>query len=155
MGAVWGSRRGRRARSESGRAAEPVPAVSIGKLEAVMEITKNNRFLNPYHIIVNHKDLVYVSRLLVRGFFLEILKIHMLVWIFLWIFSCFESYFINVLIKVIINFKFDNCCFIKDYFQKNNCIIVWCLVHPSKKHATATRHSTADKIYRFSLKLSL
>jgi hypothetical protein len=36
-GAVWGSRRGRRARSGSGRAAEPAPAVSIGNLEAEME----------------------------------------------------------------------------------------------------------------------
>jgi hypothetical protein len=32
--------------------------------------------------IGNHKDLAKLSRLLVRGFFLEILKIHRLVWIF-------------------------------------------------------------------------
>jgi hypothetical protein len=33
------------------------------------------------------------SRLLVRGIFLEIFKIHSLVWFFLWIFGCFLNLF--------------------------------------------------------------
>jgi hypothetical protein len=42
-------------------------------------------------LYANHKDLAKVSRLLVRGLFSEILKIHRLVWIFIWIFGYFKS----------------------------------------------------------------
>jgi hypothetical protein len=55
-------------------------------------------------------------------FFLEIFKILRLVWIFLWIFGFFIC-LINVLFNVITNFKFDKCCFIKDYLRKHICII--------------------------------
>jgi hypothetical protein len=68
-----------------------------------MEITKYKnpwifyRFLNPYpslwiFLLENHIDLGKKSRdFWLANFFLEIFKIHRLVWIFLWIFDCFES----------------------------------------------------------------
>jgi hypothetical protein len=31
--------------------------------------------------------------------------------------------FINVVFNVITNFKFDKCCFVKDYLRKHICII--------------------------------
>jgi hypothetical protein len=49
-------------------------------------------------------------------FFIQIFKIHRLVWMFLWIFGICS---INILFKFITNFKFDKCCFIKDYLWKH------------------------------------
>jgi hypothetical protein len=59
--------------------------------------------------------------------FLEIFKIHRLVWIFLWnlvVLKCF----INVLFKIITNLKFYKYFFIKVDLQKHFCIIGFCLV---------------------------
>ncbi len=52
---------------------------------------EQNQDLRVRIFVWNHKDLPKVSRLLVRDFFLEIFKIHRLVWIFLWIFGWFQS----------------------------------------------------------------
>ncbi len=57
-------------------------------------------------------------------FFLEIFKIHRLVWLFIWIFlvvlnvshQCFDLKLLRIL-------NFTNAVFIKDNFQKHFCII--------------------------------
>ncbi len=102
-------------------------------------------------------------------FSLEIFKIHRLVWTFLWIFHFWLFWIccINVLFKVKLILNLTNCL-IKDYLRRHIYIIGWCLVrprnpyarpcgfqnlYPSKKNRDCD--STADKIYRFSPKLSL
>jgi len=75
--------------------------------------------------IGNQKDLAKVSREF-ADFFLEILKIHRLVWSFLLIFGCFESVS-SMFFIIIINFKFDNAV-----LSKTICIIGRCLVHQKR-----------------------
>jgi hypothetical protein len=89
---------------------------------AEMEITKNKneqsrpyRCLNPYSgygfLFGNHKHLAKVSRLLVCGIFLKILKIDRPVWIFhgfLVVLNVFHQSFV-----IITNLKFYKRCSVK------------------------------------------
>jgi hypothetical protein len=56
----------------------------------------------------NHKHLAKVSRLLVHGFFLDLFKIHTLVWIFLWIFVFFVCVSSMFCLKLLLVLNFTN-----------------------------------------------
>jgi hypothetical protein len=67
------------------------------------------------------------------AFFLEIFKIHRLVWIFLWILVVLNLVLINILLKDITNFKFNKSSFIKDYHWKH-ILIIGCVLCAKEIH---------------------
>ncbi len=86
------------------------------------------------------------------NFFLEIFKIHRLVWIFLCIFSCFESVSTMFCFELLLILNLTN-------LWMHICIIGWWLVlqrnpygfknlNPSKKPATMTRQLTKSIDFR-------
>ncbi len=99
--------------------------------------------------------LAKVSRLLVDRFFLEIFKIHGLVWIFLWSFGSLNLCFINVSFWFAQIFTLLNVALSKTSFEsKHICGVLYSTlqdfkkIYPSKKPETVTRQLTKSIDFR-------